>query len=119
MDGYLSKPIDPLLLFDVVEQGGGDGARVQTPVPASITFDEAALRVRLSGDLELVAEVILAFLDDPPMRLAEIEAAVTDRNPGALREASHTGLLLSLRPATAMDTTRSEYSAVTELCGGI
>ena len=88
MDGYLSKPIDPHLLFAVVEQGG-DGGGVQATPAGPAAFDQGALLRRLSGDHELMVEVIQVFLEDLPARLAAIEAAVTDRNAGALRSAAH------------------------------
>ena len=88
MDGYLSKPIDPLMLFAVVEQDG-DGGGVQTAVAGPVTFDEDALRHRLSGDDELMTDVIRVFLEDLPVRLAAIKDAVTGRNAEALRAAAH------------------------------
>jgi signal transduction histidine kinase/DNA-binding response OmpR family regulator len=90
MDSYLSKPIDPLRLFAVVEQhGNGDGSGGQTAVAGRVTFDEDALRQRASGDDALMAEVIRVFLEDLPLRLAAIKDAVTSRDPGALRAAAH------------------------------
>jgi CheY-like chemotaxis protein len=88
MDGYLSKPIDPAKLFAVVE-GNGDDDWIQTPVAGPITFDEEALRHRLSGDGDLMTDVIRVFVEDLPERLAAIKNAATDRNAGALRAAAH------------------------------
>jgi CheY-like chemotaxis protein len=88
MDGYLSKPIDPPKLFAVVEQQGDGGG--QTAITGPVTFDEEALRQRLSGDDELMADVIRLFLEDLPVRLADIKSAVDGRNAGALRVAAHT-----------------------------
>jgi two-component system sensor histidine kinase/response regulator len=91
MDGYLSKPIDPSMLFAVVEQDGdgncGDG--VETAIAGPVTFDEDALRQRLSGDDELMADVIGLFLEDLPARLADIKSAVDGRNAAALHAAAH------------------------------
>ena len=59
MDGYLSKPIDPRLLFAVVEQGRerrpGAGRAHAAPV------DRQALLARLGGDAELFADVAAAL----------------------------------------------------------
>ncbi len=44
---------------------------------------------RVSGDRELMSEVIRLFLDDCPARLAAIEKAVKSRDPEALRTAAH------------------------------
>jgi signal transduction histidine kinase/CheY-like chemotaxis protein len=89
MDGYLSKPISPHMLFAVVEQDGGAGGGVQTAVTGPLTFDEDALRHRLSGDRDLMTDVIRVFLEDLPARLAAIKDAVTSRNAEALRAAAH------------------------------
>jgi two-component system sensor histidine kinase/response regulator len=88
MDGYLSKPIDPPMLFAVVEQDG-DGGDAQTAVAAPAAFDEAALRHRLSGDQTLMTDVIRVFLEDLPARLAAIHEAVASRDAEALRAAAH------------------------------
>jgi two-component system, sensor histidine kinase and response regulator len=90
MDGYVSKPIDPPILFAVVEQGSA-GARgaVQAPAPARDIFDRDGLRHRVSGDDQLMADVIRIFLEDLPPRLAAIGEAVTARNADALRRAAH------------------------------
>ena len=89
MDGYLSKPIDPHMLFAVVEQDGDGGGGVKTAVAGPATFDEHALRHRLSGDHELMIDVIHVFLEDLPVRLAAIKDAVTARDADALRSAAH------------------------------
>ncbi len=91
MDGYLSKPIEPGLLFSAVEQGG-DGGGVQAANAehtGPVTFDEDALRHRLSGDAALMADVIHLFLEDLPKRLDAIKDAVTGRDAEALRQAAH------------------------------
>jgi signal transduction histidine kinase/DNA-binding response OmpR family regulator len=88
MDGYLSKPIDPPMLFTAVEQHGG----ASEPQPAQrrwSTFNEATLRHRVSGDDTLMAELIQLFLDELPMRLAAIKDAVSAGNAVALRSAAH------------------------------
>ena len=88
MDGYLSKPIHPPTLFAVVEQDG-DGGVVQTTVAPPVTFDQDALLRRLSGDRDLMTEVIGVFLEQLPVRLAAIREAVTSRNADALEEAAN------------------------------
>jgi len=91
MDGYLSKPINPQMLFAVIEQGL-DGSEADTdaaPPPAPTTFDRGALLNRLSGDAGLMTDVIRLFLRDCPTHLAAISVAVTARDAEALREAAH------------------------------
>jgi signal transduction histidine kinase/DNA-binding response OmpR family regulator len=98
MDGYLSKPIDPALLFAVVEHGrevsGGDQAAhmsgdVHMAVVNPLTFDEKALLRRVSGDDQLMIDVIRVFLEDLPLRLAAIKDAVGSRDAVGLRAAAH------------------------------
>jgi HPt (histidine-containing phosphotransfer) domain-containing protein len=65
-----------------------------TPARAEVTFPPAEpivladMRRRL-GDDELVADVISIFLEDYPVRLAEIKAAVDARDGQAIRTAAH------------------------------
>ena len=84
MDGYLSKPIQQALLFQVVEQGS-DGD-VSVP-PAAI--DAAGLLARVGGDQDLMRDVVRLFLEDYPVRLAAIRAAITAGDMEALRTAAH------------------------------
>ena len=86
MDGYLSKPIEPSALFAVVEQGG-DGGAVPVSGGTTAVFDEGALRHRVSGDEELMTNVLNIFLEDLPERLAAIRQSVTSAD--ALRAAAH------------------------------
>ena len=91
MDGYLSKPIDPAALFAVVEQTGVGAAPAVPPLagPAPRTFAADALMRRLSGDHELMADVLRLFREDLPVRLAAIEQAVTSGDAPLLRAAAH------------------------------
>jgi two-component system sensor histidine kinase/response regulator len=88
MDGYLSKPINPAMLFAVVEQVG-DGEGEEAAIAGRVAFDEGALLERLSGDRNLMTDVIRIFLEDLPIRLAAIHDAVTGRDAEALRAAAH------------------------------
>ena len=83
MDGYLSKPIDQALLFDVVEQGS---AGAEAP---AVAFNRGELFDRLGGDADLMAEVIGLFLEDCPLRLAAITEAVEARDADRIRAAAH------------------------------
>jgi signal transduction histidine kinase/CheY-like chemotaxis protein len=96
MDGYLSKPIDPRMLFAVVEQepsaesGAGAGAAPAAAAAARpLVFDEAELRARVSGDEQLLSDVVRIFLEDCPARLTAIKAAVERRDADAIRSAAH------------------------------
>ncbi|MGH9373047.1 MAG: response regulator, partial [Vicinamibacterales bacterium] len=83
MDGYLSKPINQALLFEVVEQGSvGADAR-------PTAFSKTELTDRLGGDVDLLGDVIRLFLDDCPKRLAAINAAVDQRDSELIRTTAH------------------------------
>jgi CheY-like chemotaxis protein len=53
------------------------------------TFDPEVLLDRLSGDVELMDEVIHLFLEDCPVRLERIRDAVTRRDAGDVRREAH------------------------------
>jgi two-component system, sensor histidine kinase and response regulator len=92
MDGYLSKPIDPDLLFTVVEATHWHAAAAAAStagVQTAGAIDEAALRHRLDGDELLLAEVVRMFLEDCPLRLVAIQAAVERRDADAIRTTAH------------------------------
>jgi signal transduction histidine kinase/CheY-like chemotaxis protein len=92
MDGYLSKPINPQMLFAVIERDtDGSDARADASPSAAPTaaFDHDALLERLSGDATLMTDVIRLFLQDCPGRLAAINDAVTARDGDGLRTAAH------------------------------
>ena len=79
MDGYLSKPLDPRMLFAIAEGDAPGG-----PAAAS-TFDRTATLDRLNGNEALLADVIGLFLDDCPARLRAIKAAVDARDSESIR----------------------------------
>jgi CheY-like chemotaxis protein len=83
MDGYISKPIDHTLLYEVVEEGSAGAS------PGRVRFNRPELIERLGGDSSLLAEVIQIFLDDCPKRLAAIKAAVDARDAEAIRTTAH------------------------------
>jgi CheY-like chemotaxis protein len=87
MDGYLSKPIDPQMLSAAVEQGA-DVPALQPPAAAAI--DRAEMLQRLGGDQSLFDDVVALFLEDCPVRLAAIKAAVDARDGDAIRKTAHT-----------------------------
>ena len=91
MDGYLSKPIDPAVLFATVEQAGDEAspdAQPQTPA-AACPIDREALLNRVGGDEELLSEIVQLFLADCPLRIAAIKEAVAGGDPDEIRLAAH------------------------------
>jgi signal transduction histidine kinase/DNA-binding response OmpR family regulator/HPt (histidine-containing phosphotransfer) domain-containing protein len=91
MDGYVSKPIDPALLFAAVEQVGDDpppSVDPHMPVAAS-PVDRDSLLSRVGGDEELLIEIVQLFLVDCPLRVAAIREAVAAGDPDAIRLTAH------------------------------
>ena len=83
MDGYVSKPLDPRLLYAVVEQ------EEITPASGAPAFERAAALERLGGDSALLSEVIQLFLEDCPIRVAAIRAAIDVRDADAICNEAH------------------------------
>jgi two-component system, sensor histidine kinase and response regulator len=79
MDGYLSKPLDPRMLFAIAEEDAPSG-----PASAS-AFDRSATLERLHGNEAMLSDVIGLFLDECPARLGAIKAAVDARNSESIR----------------------------------
>ena len=94
MDGYLSKPIDPAMLYAILE---GDAEAIDPrmlpdpdPDPARPpTIDSDQFMRRLGGDEQLFMDVIQLFLHDCPLRLAAIKEAVDERDPEKIRTTAH------------------------------
>jgi PAS domain S-box-containing protein len=107
MDGYVTKPIDPKLLYSVVEEGGEPIAADARP-PSSAIDREAALEL-MGGDAQLLGDVMRLFLADCPSRLAAIEAAVAARDADRIRREAHglKGASGNLAAATLVDAART------------
>jgi signal transduction histidine kinase/CheY-like chemotaxis protein len=85
MDGYVSKPLDPRLLYAVVEQ------EELTPSSEAVApaFERAAALERMGGDRALLSEVIQLFLEDCPSRVAAIRVAIDVRDADTLCSEAH------------------------------
>ena len=94
MDGYVSKPVRPHIALSAIDQlvapARRVGVRGATPEAASDgEFDESALLDILSGDRDLLLEIIAAFLSEAPKQMAMMQEAMETANPGILLEAAH------------------------------
>jgi signal transduction histidine kinase/HPt (histidine-containing phosphotransfer) domain-containing protein/ActR/RegA family two-component response regulator len=90
MDGYLSKPIDPVALFSAVEEAGDAPADPgEFDRAAGLPVDREALLNRVGRDAQLFNEVIELFLLDGPVRLSAIQDAVRAGDPERIRVTAH------------------------------
>jgi two-component system, sensor histidine kinase and response regulator len=110
MDSYLAKPIDTQELHHLIAhlvaapQGVAsqtDGAVAQNKPPA-LGFDPAALLARLGGDERMLQELVSLFLEDCPVQLQDIRAALAQGNLKAVEETAHS-LKGALRGLSADD----------------
>jgi HPt (histidine-containing phosphotransfer) domain-containing protein len=91
MDGYLSKPIDPTMLYAALEhESAPRTAASGTAAPSSSgSIDRAQMMDRLGGDEQLFVDVVRLFLADCPARVADIKAAVDQRDAERIRLTAH------------------------------
>jgi len=109
MDGYVSKPLQPQVLFEAVESP----VPVAPPAPEVVpdaahdeVLDAEAVMGRFGGDLAFLAEVEDLFLqDDWPRIRAAIRAALAAGDHEALTRSAHSlkGLLGNLGSKAALE----------------
>ncbi len=96
MDDYLSKPIDSSMLEAAVNLHLGDGleksALDKAPAPRSReddAFDASVLEEKLEGDEELIKIILRTFLEDAPLRIAQIKEALSRGDGDGYRAPAH------------------------------
>ncbi len=130
MDGYISKPLQPTDLLEVVESlgaapGGHDARTHQSPgkeTPTETLFDETESLAVVDGDRDLLRELIELFLADCPTIVADIRSAIQQGDASTLRQAAHK-LAGSIRYFGALSAyhlaTHLENQAATEDLAGL
>jgi CheY-like chemotaxis protein len=92
MDGYISKPINPVDLAATIL--AAFPGRSELPVAAADPLpkapSDAELLARFDGDGELLKELAGIFLQECPKMLGEIREALRARDPKLLERAAHT-----------------------------
>ena len=104
MDFYLSKPIQPEALFDLLNNLASPGMTVPDEagpetVPEAVSetsnphdetvFDESLALSHVEGDTELFRRIIDLFLEDAPVMLSEVREAVASGDAPALARSAH------------------------------
>ncbi|MBI2298134.1 MAG: response regulator [Armatimonadetes bacterium] len=100
MDGYVSKPIQPQVLYEEIDrllsefpatEEPSSGELVAAPPPAGVPMiDLDDVMERFDGDEQLICELVDLFLGDLPYRMTEVRDAVSTRDAAALQRAAHT-----------------------------
>jgi two-component system, sensor histidine kinase and response regulator len=94
MDAYVSKPLRPQALFEVLERlvYAADLASPAPEVRAQehVDFDISEALERVDGDTELLKELATLFLCECPRWMAEIRQAIDQRDASKLHQAAHT-----------------------------
>lgn len=93
MDGYVTKPLHPTDLFEVIARLTAPAAHMPETSPApkgeQDILDRRTLWERVAGDADLLREIIELFLADCPERLMELHEALTHQDCTALARAAH------------------------------
>jgi CheY-like chemotaxis protein len=96
MDEYVSKPISPEHLRELVRTLAGDAGMHRAPTtaagssPGTATFDGQALLARVESDKELLGTLVAVFKADRPGLMAGIEEALAAGDAVALADIAHT-----------------------------
>jgi two-component system sensor histidine kinase/response regulator len=90
MDDYVSKPLRPQQLFDVVERAAGPmSTAIPARQPAAPTWDRAEALRRVGGDEALLKELIALFFEESPRLLTGVRQAIERQDAGELKSAAH------------------------------
>jgi signal transduction histidine kinase/CheY-like chemotaxis protein/HPt (histidine-containing phosphotransfer) domain-containing protein len=99
MDGYVSKPVKPEVLYQEIERVLGASATATNKAPVTTPaadaeelpiYDRADALSRIADDEELLATLIDMFVADAPNYLTEIDVALEARDWNRLTRAAHT-----------------------------
>jgi CheY-like chemotaxis protein len=92
MDGYISKPIRALKLFEVIDNLLGTSSREEaseaTLERGDRPFDESMVLARVEGNHQVLVELIETFLGEYPGLMTEVREAVDLRDAVRLAQAA-------------------------------
>lgn len=93
MDGYLSKPIRPQELDQILDSylalTNGPAAAIAHPDTANRSVDVVQLLERIDGDRTLLGELVDLFREDYPNSLRAVQEAIDTQDSDSLRSTSH------------------------------
>ena len=95
MDDYVSKPIQPKSLIDVIgrwldiealeKRKGPSGG----PIEAEEVFDKETVMERLDGDEALFSEILGMFLEDAPIKVERMQEHLKEKDFAGLEFQAH------------------------------
>jgi two-component system, sensor histidine kinase and response regulator len=127
MDGYLSKPIRPYALDEVLERCMEQKQQSNTPSEGDLKaaaqlprtserepIDGPELLERVDGDREFLVELLNLFREDGPKQLGEIKRALEKEDAGDVQREAHSlrGTLANLSARSAADLAADIEQAV-------
>ena len=95
MDDYLSKPIQPKELIEVIERQLKGARPAETEMAPSEraeepeVFDRKVLLERLDGDEEIFNEFIVTFLEDAPNQVEKLKKALQEGDANRVERQAH------------------------------
>jgi two-component system sensor histidine kinase/response regulator len=95
MDDYLSKPIQPKELIEVIERQLKAVRPAQKEIPPSQpaeepeVFDRKGLLERLDGDEQIFKEIIATFLEDAPNQVEKLKKALQEGDATCVERQAH------------------------------
>ncbi|MDR3708790.1 MAG: response regulator [Capsulimonadaceae bacterium] len=114
MDFYVSKPIQPQELIEVIDSLTQSYSETTTETtdaaPGDQVFDVNAALNRVEGDHELILELIELFFEQSPALMAEIQTAIEKNDTNQLYKSAH-----SLKGSAANFSATAAYEAALRL----
>ena len=95
MDDYLSKPIQPKELIEVIERQLKGELPAEMEMPPSEqaeeaeVFDRKVLLERLDGDEGIFKEIIATFLEDAPNQVEKLKKALQEGDANRVERQAH------------------------------
>jgi two-component system sensor histidine kinase/response regulator len=102
MDDYLTKPIQPRSLIEIIgrwaDNEAMEKAEVIEPSEASEVFDKSGFLERLGGDESLYRKLLDMFLDDAPIQIEKMQQYLKDEDLAGVQLRAHSlkGVAMSI-----------------------
>ncbi|MBV8774013.1 MAG: response regulator [Deltaproteobacteria bacterium] len=114
MDSYISKPLNPERLYEVIESVAQTSAEANDMAPEAdqteAVFDREALLRRVADDQELLQEIVELFLAEAPELMQAIRESVERGVPSSLERSAH-----ALKGSVANFGAKSAYEVALKL----